>query len=365
MTQVSDVVDYFNSIIPFQYQEDYDNGGLLIGAPTFEVSKILVTLDVTEEVINEAFMNDCNLIIAHHPIIFKGLKSITGKTNFERALILAIKNDIAIMAVHTNIDNVKGGVNFKIAEKLGLQNIKILSPKNETLSKLTVFVPKEKADSLTAALHKAGAGHIGNYDECSFVSLGVGTFKPKESANPTIGSINKISRVEESKIEVIFPSAIQNKIISEMKKAHPYEEVSYFITLLENQNQDVGSGAIGELPMEMRTEYFFDKIKAVFRSKMVRHTKQIKDTVKKIAVCGGAGSFLLRNAIAQQADVFVSSDFKYHEFFDAESKIMIADIGHYESEQYTKDLFLEIILKKFPNIAVLLSKVNTNPVFYS
>jgi len=365
MNYVHEITAYLNSHIPPHFQESYDNVGLLVGSPEFAVKNILVTLDVTEEVINEAFMNECGLIVAHHPIIFKGLKSITGKNYFERAIIRAIKNDIAIVAIHTNLDNISGGVNSKIAEKLGLVNIKILAPKSDTLKKLTVFVPTANAEGLTNALNAAGAGNIGNYQDCSFISEGIGTFRPTVNANPTVGQTNKLEHVKEARIEVVFPIDVERQVLAAMQNAHPYEEIAYFISKLDNENQHLGSGAIGELPTEMRTEYFLDKVKAIFKAKMVRHTKQLKDTVKKIAVCGGAGSFLLKNAIAQQADVFISSDFKYHEFFDAEGKILVADIGHYESEQYTKELLQEIISKKFPNIAVLLSKVNTNPVFYT
>ncbi len=365
MNYIHEITTYLNTEIPLQYQESYDNCGLLVGSPDFELKNVLVTLDVTEDVINEAFMNECNLIVAHHPIIFKGLKSITGKNNFERAIIRAIKNDIAIFAIHTNLDNISGGVNFKIAEKLALTNIKILAPKFDSLKKLTVFIPIEKAEEFTKTLHNAGAGNIGNYQECSFTSDGMGTFRPNEKSNPAIGQRNKLEHVRETKIEVILPSHAEKNILTAMQKAHPYEEVAYYLSKLDNQNQNLGSGAIGELPNEMRTEYFLDKIKAVFRAKTIRHTKQIKATVKRIAICGGAGSFLLKNAMAQNADIFISSDFKYHEFFDADDKIMVADIGHYESEQYTKDLLQEIISEKFPNIAVLLSKANTNPVFYT
>ncbi len=362
---INEVTSFLNIQIPPHYQESYDNTGLLVGSPDLVLKSVLVTLDVTEEVISEAIMNDCNLIVAHHPVIFKGLKSITGKNYFERAIIKAIKNDISIFAIHTNLDNIQNGVSFKIAEKLGLKDVKILAPQKNTLRKLVVFGPEDKAELLLMALHMAGAGRIGNYEECSFVSEGVGSFTPTENANPTIGQRNKPEHVKESRIEVIFPVDAEKEILKAMKSVHPYEEVAYYVTQLENENQEIGAGAIGELPQDMRTEYFLDKIKATFRTKTVRHTKHTKDAVKRIAVCGGAGSFLLKEAIAQKADVFVSADFKYHEFFDAEDKLMIADIGHYESEQYTKELLLEIISKKFPNIAVLLSKVNTNPVFYT
>lgn len=365
MITVGEIASFLSATLPPVYQESYDNSGLLVGSPDFTLKNMLVTLDVTEEVINEAFMNDCNLIVAHHPIIFKGIKSLTGKNYVEKTIIKAIKNDIAIYASHTNLDNLKNGVSFKMAEKLRLKNVKTLSPKKDTLKKLTVFVPVEHAEKLLSALHEAGAGNIGNYSECSFQTEGLGSFKPNDLANPTVGKSGKKELVKEQKIEVLLPIDKEKAVLKAMYKSHPYEEVAYFLQNLENYNQDIGSGIVGDLLQEMRTEYFFDKLKAIYKTKTLRHTKQVKDTVKRVAMCGGAGSFLLKDAIAQKADIYVSADFKYHEFFDAEDAIIIADIGHYESEQYTKELLLEIISNKFPNIAVLLSKVNTNPVFYT
>lgn len=362
--KIAEIVNFLQSFAPKYYQESYDNVGLLVGNSEVEVKQILITLDVTEEIIKEAILNDCNLIIAHHPIIFKGIKSLTGSNYVERTVITAIKNDIAIFASHTNLDNIKEGVNKKMAEKLGLNNIKILAPKKGLLKKLTVFVPKKNVETLKNALHEVGGGCIGNYRECAFLSEGVGTFMPNDKAMPHIGSKHNLEKVEEIKIEMLVPAHLENIILKTMKANHPYEEVAYFMQNIDNENQDIGSGMIGDLPQEMRHEYFLEKVKQTFRCKSIKHTKLLKDSVKKVALCGGSGSSFLKDAIAQKADVFISSDFKYHDYFEAEDKIIITDIGHYESEQFTKELLFEIISKKFPNIAVLLSKVNTNPVFY-
>lgn len=359
-----ELCQWLNTIAPAFLQEDYDNSGLLTGNYQTDVTGILVSLDVTEDIVKEAVLNNCNVIVAHHPIIFKGLKSITGKNYVERTLVAAIKNDIAIVAVHTNLDNIWNGVNFKIAEKLQLQNVRILKPKSNILKKLVVFVPVNDTEKLAQALHQAGAGNIGNYKDCSFRVEGVGTFRPNEQANPHIGEKNKLEYVQENRLEVIFPAYAEHQVLKAMYANHPYEEVAYYLTGLDNALADAGSGAIGELAIEMRTDYFFEKVKAMFKSKVIRHSKMVKDSVKKVAVCGGAGFFLLKDAIASQADVFLTADVKYHDFFDADGKIILADMGHYESEQFTKDLLFDIISKKFTNIAVLLSKVNTNPIFY-
>jgi len=370
--QIKEIIFYLESIAPRAYQESYDNSGLIVGYFDTEITGILTTLDVTEDVVNEAIALNINLIIAHHPIIFKGLKKLNGSNYVERTVIKAIKNDIAIYAIHTNLDNVKGGVNFKIAEKLGLKNVRILVPKKELLRKITVFVPKQNTDQLIAALHKAGAGSIGNYTDCSFRTEGIGTFKPNDEANPAIGKANTLESVTENRVEMIFPLDLEGNVIKAMYQTHPYEEVSYHLSTLENESQDIGSGAIGDLDWKGDVVEFLKNVKSIFNVPTIKHTKlktlpiafETKLKTLKIAVCGGSGSFLLYDAVGQGAAIFISSDFKYHEYFDADNRIVIADIGHYESEQYTKDLLYEIISNKFPNIAVLLSKTNTNPVHY-
>jgi len=362
MSLVKEITTFLETIAPPAYQESYDNVGLIVGNPESKVSGVLITLDSTVEVIDEAISKGCNFIIAHHPIIFGGLKSITGKNYVEKTIIKAIKHDIAIFACHTNIDNILGGVSSKMAEVLGLKDVKILSPKKNKLTKLSFFAPNKSINTLLNELHKVGIGKIGNYDDCSFCSIGVGSFTPNEIATPHIGQAKRHEKVEEIKAEVILPSHLENIAISTLEKHHPYEEVSYFLTKLENKNQEVGSGAIGTLNEKIEIEHFFDLIKKTFNLNCIRHTPFHKKKVKKIAVCGGAGSFLLPTAIQQKADVYISADFKYHEFFDAENKITIADIGHFESEVFTKQLFYELLSKKFINIALYLSEVETNPI---
>lgn len=362
--KIKEITAAIEAAAPISYQEAYDNSGLLVGNPSDEVSSVLLTLDVTEEVVDEAIEKGCGLIVAHHPIIFSGLKKLNGKNYVERTVIKAIKNDVAIYAAHTNLDNVKNGVNFKIAERLGLQNSRILVPKSNQLMKLVVFVPLSDVERLLAVLHQAGAGNVGNYDQCSFSVEGSGRFRPNDAANPTIGEVNNVERVAEKRIEVIFPAFLKQSLLAAMRAAHPYEEVAYFVHSLENVNQDVGSGVVGEFPEPLTLNDFFTLVKDNMRAKVIRHTAPTQEKVQRVAVCGGSGSFLLKDAIAAGADVFLTADFKYHEFFDAENKIVIADIGHFESEQFTKELLRDIILKKIPNFATYLSSVDTNPVSY-
>lgn len=364
----NDIIAFLESIAPLQYQENYDNCGLLVGDKQTTVTGVLTTLDVTEAIIEEAIANNCNLVVAHHPVIFKGIKKINNANAAGRIIIKAILNNIGIYAIHTNLDNVIGGVNYKIAEKIGLQNVAMLLPKKQLIKKLTVFVPQSHIEILTQSLHKAGAGHIGNYTDCSFTSKGIGSFKPNDKSNPHVGEKNILEKVKEYRLEVIFPMHIEQNLIAAMYQMHPYEEVAYDITVLENTNQEIGSGTIGITTEKYTTKAFLLNLKEIFGVHTIKHTEMLDTNAVaknlKIAVCGGAGSFLLPHAIAQNADIFISSDFKYHEYFEAQRKILIADIGHYESEQFTKYLLYELISKKFANIVVLLSKTNTNPVHY-
>jgi dinuclear metal center YbgI/SA1388 family protein len=362
--KIKDIAKSLQQWAPLSYQESYDNSGLLVGDQNAEVRKILITLDVTEAVIREAIDTGCNLIIAHHPLIFKGLKKITPDHWVNRCVMEAIKNDIAIYAIHTNLDNVQTGVNRKIAEKLALQNTSILAPKSATLSKLVAFVPIEKTQSVLEALYHAGVGEIGNYDHCSFRVMGKGTFRPNESANPTIGTQLRDETVDEDRIEVILPHHAQHKVIAALKQSHPYEEVAYYLQSIDNKNQEVGSGMIGELKAPLSPLDFLHFVKEKMELKTMRYTHSGHDKIQKVAICGGSGSFLLSAAISQKADAFISGDFKYHDFFEGEEKILIADIGHYESEVFTKDLLYDFLQEKFANIAVRLTKVNTNPINY-
>ncbi len=362
--KIKEVTDYIESIAPLAYQESYDNAGYICGTPSAELTAVLICLDSTEDVIDEAIKLGCNLVLAHHPIIFSGLKKITGKNYVERTIIKAIKNDITIYVAHTNLDNVLNGVNSKIAAKLGLINCKVLAPQAHTLKKLITFCPENQAEQVRKALFDTGAGSIGNYDECSFNSTGTGTFRAGENTNSFVGKKGSQHQETEIKIETVFPAYLESKLLSVLFKAHPYEEVAYDIIALDTINHTIGAGMIGELPVEMEEMEFLKMIHSKMEAKGIRYTQLLGKKVKKVAICGGSGSFLLKNAFNANADVFITADFKYHQFFDAENRIVIADIGHYETEQYTSELFYELLSKKFSTFAINLSKINTNPIKY-
>lgn len=362
--QIAEIIQFLESIAPPALQETYDNAGLITGSLQWECKGIIVSLDATEEVILEAKAKGANLVVAHHPIVFSGLKKITGKTYVERAIIRSIKEDIAIYAIHTNLDNVLAGVNGKIAEKMGLTNCSILQPKSDQLKKLYTFVPIAHAEAVRAALFAAGAGQIGNYSECSFNTAGLGTFKAGEGSSPFVGELGERHVEEELKLELIYPAWLEKSLVNALIKAHPYEEVAYDLVALDNSLNQVGAGLIGELPAAKSTADFLQLLKNQFNLKVIRHTDWDEKPIKKVAICGGAGSFLTKAAIAAGADAFVTGDVKYHEFFDAENKLLLADIGHWESEQYTIELLADHLSGKFPTFAVLKTGVKTNPVVY-
>lgn len=362
--KISEITNYIESIAPLVYQESYDNSGVQVGSKDVEVTGVLLTIDVTEEVIDEAIEKKANLVIAHHPLIFSGIKRLTGKTYVERAIIKAIKNNICIYAAHTNLDNIIDGVNKKICEKLSLRNCRILAPKYGELRKLVFFVPTSHAETVRNAVFEAGAGKIGNYDMCSFNLDGNGTFRGSESANPFVGVSGSLHTENEIRVETIFPKADKSKILNALLNAHPYEEVAYDIYPLENKYTMVGAGMIGELENAQNSMAFLQMVKQIFNSGCVRYTDLCKEKIKKVAVCGGSGSFMLNDAISAGADVFITGDFKYHQFFDAESKIIIADIGHFESEQFTKEIFYDLLIKKFNTFAVHFSEKKTNKINY-
>ena len=360
--QIKDVTQYLETIAPLAYQEKYDNAGLIIGNSGASVSRILVCLDITETVLQEAINSKCELIVAHHPIVFQPLKKINGKNFVERIVINAIKNDVALYAIHTNLDNVlKNGVNQTLAKKLGLENIRILEPKTELLHKLTTFVPMVQKEKVLTALFAAGAGDIGYYKNCSFSATGEGEFTPHGNAQPFLGALNTPEKVEEVRIEVILPAQLSHSVVSALKLAHPYETVSYFLSSLKNSFDDVGSGVIGGIT-PTSTDFFLGEIKRKTQAQFIKHTPIVKDSIQIVALCGGSGRFLLESAIAQGADIFISSDFKYHDYFEADGKILIADIGHYESENHTIELLHGLISKQFANLSVKITNNNTNPV---
>jgi len=362
--KIRQVIHVLEMLAPLSLQESYDNAGLIVGNNETECTGIITSLDVTESVVEEAVKRKCNLIVAHHPVIFKGIKKLNGKSYVERTVISAIKNDVAIYAIHTNLDNIAEGVNKKIAEKLHLQNCKTLLQKEGTLRKLVTFSPVKNAEEVRNALFAAGAGAIGKYDECSFNVDGQGSFRAGEESHPYVGEIGERHLENETRIEVIFPAFLKNKIIASLKESHPYEEIAYYVHSLENVQDNIGSGLIGELPAEVSEKDLLESLKKAFNLSVIKHTAFLEKKVKKIAVCGGAGIFLLPNAIAAGADVYITSDIKYHDFFDADGHILLADIGHYESEQFTMDLLTDFLQQKFPNFAVLKTEMNTNPVKY-
>lgn len=362
--KIKEVLSYLDNVCPPAYQESYDNCGLITGNAEQNITGALLCLDSTEDVVKEAIKLKCNIIIAHHPILFSSIKKLTGKTYAERVIISAIKHDICIYAMHTNLDNIYEGVNNKIAQKIELKNLSILAPKSGLLKKLVTFCPTAKADEVRSALFSAGAGVIGNYSECSFNAAGTGTFKAGNNTTPYVGKKGKRHYEPEERIETIYPSAYEQSVISALLTAHPYEEVAYDIYALGNMHPQIGSGMIGELAKPMKEKDFMAHLKKSMKVKMVRHSTLLGKMVKKVAVCGGSGSFLLPDAIKKGADMLVTADFKYHQFFDADNKIVIADIGHYESEQFTPEIIYAILKEKFNTFALQFSKTNTNPVNY-
>ncbi len=361
---LSEISNFLEQIAPLSYQESYDNSGLLVGNPQKEVKKALISLDCTEEVVDEAIREGADLIISHHPIVFSGLKKFNGKTYIERVVMKAIRNDIALYAIHTNLDNVYQGVNHKIIEKIGLKDAQILSPKRGLLKKLVTFIPAAYSEQLRTALFEAGAGNIGEYSECSYESSGQGTFKASLAAKPFTGKKEERHTENEQRIEFVFQDYLESKLIRVLKTVHPYEEPAYDVYRLENKYEGVGSGMIARLDEPVEGHDFLRLLKERLDLKLIRYTKLLDKNIQKVAVCGGSGSFLLKEAIAAGADIFITADYKYHQFFDAEDKIIIADIGHYESERFTMDLLLEKIQNKFPTFALCLTKINTNPVRY-
>ena len=362
--KIKDVITSLEALAPLSLQEGYDNAGLITGDENAECTGMLISLDATTVVVDEARKKGCNLIVSHHPIVFSGLKKITGRNYVQKAVINAIKNDIALYAIHTNLDNVLNGVNGKIAELLELKSISVLAPKESQLKKLYTFAPVAAADKVRQAIFDAGGGHIGNYEECSFSVEGFGTFKGGIDTDPYVGKPGELHRENEIKIEVIFPAWLESRLIKNLLAAHPYEEVAYDIIRLENRFSSIGSGLIGDLRETTDETSFLKSLKEKFKLKVIRHTGLLSKPVSKVAVCGGAGSFLISSALAAGADCFITSDIKYHEFFDANDNMIIADIGHYESEQFTINLLQEFLEQKFPTFAVLKTEVNTNPVRY-
>ncbi len=362
--KIQDVINVLEDWAPLSYAEEFDNVGLIVGDKTNALTGVMVTLDTTEAVVEESVKNNCNLVVSFHPIIFNGLKRLNGTNYVERTVMKAISHGVAIYAIHTALDNSIKGVNAAISKQIGLEDCKILIPKSDVLKKLITYVPLNDADRLRNALFAAGAGHIGIYDRCSFNSAGTGTFRANSGANPTVGEIGVEHRESEIKLEVIVPIHLQHKIVKVMLETHPYEEVAYDLIPLDNKRNDIGMGMIGSLPQSLSQMEFLDLLDAKFNCQQIRYTDCKKSLISKVAVLGGSGSFAINDAKASGADAFVTSDLKYHDFFQAENDILLVDIGHFESEQFTKNLIADYLKEKMPNFAILLTAINTNPVRY-
>lgn len=361
---LKEIISKIEERIPMPQAEDFDNVGLLCGNPDREITGILVCHDALEIVVDEAIEKNANLIVCFHPIIFSGLKSITGRNYVERTVLKAIENKIAIYAIHTAFDNDYFGVNYKICEVLGLKNQKILMPKKDNLKQLVVYVPKEFSEKVKQAVFDAGAGNIGFYDECSFSVSGKGSFRPLPGSNPFEGETCVRETTDEEMLYFIYEDHKQNRIVSAMKSAHPYEEVAYQIYNLDNENQYAGLGRYGELENEMEASDFLSFLKDQFGLKIIRHTEFPSKKIKKVGVLGGSGASGIKAAMAAGCDAYLTGDLKYHDFFMAENKILLCDIGHFESEQFVTQQLFEILSEKFPKFAILKSKINTNPVNY-
>ena len=361
---IKEIISVLEEMAPLAYAEDFDNVGLLVGDQDVEATGVLVCHDALENIIDEAIAKNCNLVVCFHPILFSGLKKITGKNYVERAVIKAIKNDIAIYAVHTALDNHQEGVNKIFSDALGLVNTKILIPKQNFIRKLVTFTIPENAEEVRNALFDAGAGTIGNYENCSFNSKGIGTYMGNEHSNPQVGERFEFVQGDEIKIEVTFEKHLENKILKALFKSHAYEEVAYEIYELQNQHQNIGLGMIGELKNPMNEKEFLLFAKEKMQCGGIRHSNFTGKEIKKVAVLGGAGSFAIKNAIQAGADAYLTADLKYHQFYEAENKLLLADIGHFESERYTKNYIVDYLRKKILNFAVILSEENSNPVKY-
>jgi dinuclear metal center YbgI/SA1388 family protein len=361
---VKEVAEILETLAPAAYAEDFDNVGLLVGNPETKVNGILITLDTLESVVGEALSKNCNLIVSFHPILFGGLKKITGATYVERTVMKALENGIAIYAIHTALDNAWQGVNAKLADVLGLQNRQILIPQPGNLRKLTTYVPEANAATLRDALFEAGAGHIGNYSHCSFAVGGSGSFKAGEGAVPAKGSIGKVHYENEVQLQLVYPRDLEKKVLGALLESHPYEEVAYEILPLENNHPRIGMGMIGFLEEATAEEEFLAMVKDRLGVPVIRHSVFLRKKVRKIAVLGGSGAFAIARAKAAGADVLLTSDIKYHQFFEAENQLLLLDVGHFESEQFTKNLLLDYLTKKIPNFAISLSESITNPINY-
>ncbi len=362
--KIKEVLDALERFAPLPFQDGFDNAGLQVGLTDAEVTGALLCLDVTEPVVDEAVAMGANLIVAHHPLLFHGRKSITDGDYVGRCLLEAIRHGVAIYAAHTNLDNLAGGVNFEIARRLGLQQVRILSPKEGMLLKLAVYVPESHADLLRGALFEAGCGAIGRYDNCSFSTEGTGTFRAGADTRPYCGRPGELYTGREVRVETVLPAYRKGAVLKALLENHPYEEPAYDFYPLSQGWSGVGSGVVGMLPEKMSEAGFLGRVKEVFSVACLRHNALTGRSVKRVALCGGAGAFLIPEALKAGADVFLTGEIKYHEFFGYEGRILLAEAGHYETEQFTPYLLQETLQRLCPSLPVQCTKVRTNPIHY-
>ena len=362
--KLNDLTTFLDSAVPLSFQEGYDNAGLQVGSPDKEISSALLTLDVTEEVLDEAGYAGCDVIISHHPVIFGGLKQLSGKNATERIVLKAVKQDVAIYSAHTNLDVLENGVSRKMAEKLGLKNVKVLVPLRNRLLKLVSFIPEDHLEKVSEAVFSAGAGVIGGYEKCSFAAAGNGSFLPGDGTKPFAGEKGKLHYEKEVRFETVLFAHMKSRVVRALLEAHPYEEVAYDLYPLENDNVRTGMGCTGEFSEPLSEIEFLKLLGSVFSAKGIRCSKPTGKEIRKVALCGGAGGQLINEAIASGAGAYVTGDIRYHSFFEAGSKILLADIGHFESEKFSTEILYDLIIKKFPTFALRFSEVNTNPINY-
>jgi dinuclear metal center YbgI/SA1388 family protein len=362
--KLKELSSYLDSAVPLAFQESYDNSGLQVGTPEKEILSAMITLDVTEDVIRETIDHKCDILISHHPLIFSAIKSLTGKSFTERIICEAIKHDIAVYSAHTNLDVISNGVSRKMAEKIGLEGISVLSPSENLLLKLVTFIPESHHEIVRNALFEAGAGVIGNYDQCAFLSSGTGSFRGNEMSKPFVGEKGKIHFEKEIRLETILFSHNKDKVIKALINTHPYEEVAYDLYTLENKNAGIGLGCVGNFKNPVPEPDFLKLVSSVFDARGIRHSKLTGKSVSKVALCGGSGASLINSAIQSGADAYLTADLKYHDYFKAENKILLVDSGHFETEKFAREILKDLIIKKFPKFAVRFSEINTNPINY-
>ena len=362
--KLKDLTSYLDSVVPLSFQESYDNSGLQVGTPENEIFSAMISLDVTEEVVDEAIANNCNLVISHHPLIFNGIKSLTGRSFTERTIFKAVKSDIAIYSAHTNLDIFNNGVSWKMAEKMGIEDITVLSPSQNKLLKLVTYIPVSHLETVRNAIFEAGAGIIGNYDQCGFTTGGAGSFRANDNAKPFVGEKGKIHFEDEIRFETILFTHIREKVVMALLDAHPYEEVAYDLYALENSNVEIGLGCIGKLAEPVSEDDFLKLVNSALGARGIRYSRLTGKKIWKVALCGGSGISMLNMAINSGADAYVTADIRYHDFFKSENKLLLVDAGHFETEKFSREILKDLIIKKFPKFAVRFSETNTNPINY-